>query len=169
MKKIQPLCFVFAGLLISPYSLAEPPSEMARLFIELPDNDSSVKNLKKQVFHLEGYKTLECPLKKKLNKTHPDYLGELFHIESERFSANKKKIDISTKHPLMLSAIFSSIYDSDKSEICYFQSHSFWPKSNNNYLIKFNANCTVSGFKIEKSGKKQPIKLNNLVDSCFNN
>lgn len=169
MKKLLLLILSVNAGFLSELSASESRSKSnnARIFIELPQNSNS--KIKKQIFHLEGYKTLECPLKQELNKDHVDYIGVLAHVESSKFLASKKKINVSTQEPLMLSASYSSIYNSDKSEICYFQSHSFWPKSDTTYLVKFNANCTVSGFEIQSDGQTKPIKLNNLVDSCFKN
>ena len=137
----------------------------AKLFIQLPSNSNS--DITKQTFHLEGFKTLECPLNKNLDSSHPDFIGEFIHIELKSLRHETKKISVSSEHPLMLSASYASKQGDGRSSICYYQSQSFWPQSGKNYLIKFNLDCSVEGFEMLDSGKLKTQKLNNLVDTCF--
>lgn len=137
----------------------------AKIIIEYPNSSNS--KIKKQVFHLDAFKTLDCPLKKNLDKNHKDFIGEWVHVESRVFATTKKKVSVSTDNPLMLSGLYSNIAQSGNSNICYYQSQSFWPQSNQNYLIRFKNSCEVEGFQLLPSGQQVRIKLNNLLDTCF--
>ena len=161
------LVFLLCILLTSSNLIAKEAEEkhQAKLFIQLPSNNDS--SIEKQTFHLEGFKTLECPLKKHLDSGHPDFIGEFIHIESKSLHHETKKISVSSEYPLMLSASYASKQSGGKSSICYYQSQSFWPQSGKNYLIKFNLDCSVEGFEMRDSGKLKVHKLNNLVDTCF--
>ncbi len=153
------------GLILFSQSLLAQENLTSKLLILFPQTEN--KSITKQVFHVDAYQSLACPLKEKFNPDHPDYLGELVHIEAKKFKPNKKLLSIKTDKPLMLSAFYSTIRSKDQSNICYYQSQAFWPQSHRMYQIEFKENCEVDGYEILTSGEKNKIKLNSTIDSCY--
>ena len=141
---------------------ADTQSNTATLLIKAPEI-----NANKKIFNLEAYKTLDCPLKKKLNASHPDYLGRLHYQVAKGNEAIQRKVSVSIDTPIMLSATFATVDSSNQSEICYYQSHSFWPQAGKFYEIRFLQDCTVKALRTEPLGNQVEVKLNNLVDTCF--
>ncbi|MCW8877991.1 MAG: hypothetical protein OQJ89_09875 [Kangiellaceae bacterium] len=152
------LTFAFIGI-----AKADPMPNTATLLIKAPEIQAN-----KKIFNLDAYKTLECPLKKKLNSSHPDYLGRLHYQVAKGDEVIQREVSVSIDSPIMLSATFATVDGDNQSEICYYQSHSFWPQAGKTYKVNFLENCTVKAERIDKSGKATEVKLNNLVDTCFN-
>lgn len=154
--------YLVASLVLIGTANAETQSDIATLFIKAPE-----VNANKKIFNLEAYKTLECPLNKKLNASHPDYLGRLHYQVAKGNEVIQRKINVSVDSPIMLSATFATVDINKHSDICYYQSHSFWPQAGNAYEIQFLEDCTVIALRTDTEGKKTEVKMNNLIDSCF--
>ncbi len=101
----------------------------------------------KQILVVEGYSSLECPVKRNLNKSHENYLGVLLHHQSQRDAAVAKSIEVAVGKPITLAISLSQVHDKDNSNICYYQYHALTPTLAAEYEVRLTADCELFLFK----------------------
>lgn len=105
--------------------------------------NSPAENAAKRILRVETFNSASCFYDRNLTTNHPEYQGILVYQENDNNTDIKEKRQIAVNRPITIKATLSKIFNSDKSDICYFQPVSFTPLANKSYELYLSSFCEI--------------------------